>query len=904
MITRPALRVLAGTALCGATLTLIAVSAARADHYSTTVLQDQPLAYYRLNDSLQRANVNRNSGTLGAAGNATNINVHSVAGAIAGSRNAALYFDSTARAIIPWNAALNPDATVSFTVEAWFYPTSDKVVGAFVGPAPIMNRYSGNVTNRQGWVYFQRNPDSSYSSDGQTDVGWDFRTYTGAGSHVGIDLTSQVPYKLGQWQHVVTVWDGAAQTASMYIDGVLAGTTNIDSGGHAADGTAYVANTSDHGSEQAVNGPAGFSIGSYNNTELGSNPFRGAVDEVAFYSKKLTAAQVLAHYQNATNAARGTNYDVLILSDGPVGYWRLDDPVPGPDVAVNMGLLQNAGVATHTAEVRHPGHSALAGRTEDGAAAYHNRNGMSTTTMPWAAENNPDSGTPFTFEAWLRPLRDVQGGKAPLNNRYVSSGHRTGWVIYQRNPNLTYPPSEGHGWAFRMYDGVTGSGQDVLTDTDYVVGQWSHLVVTWEPQTDNGDPGVNGNHQFQGILTAYFNGVAVASNTFALYAANTNPTEDATPAADFAVGSYNAASTLGNNPFEGDIDEVALYTNYVLTADQVLAHYQAGTDSHPATNYETLVLSASYDGAGTQALQPATYLRFNEPAFHPAANSGSGGDVADGTLVLNANLAAGPQPPAYAGFDASNAALHLDGLKQWASLNNPSGLNISGQITLEAWVIPDAVQGDPARIISHGPPTLSDFLTAPPDDAVTNSSEVFLRLEGGGANYVVGSSEFTNGIGATTYSASYPVPAADLGGSNWVHLVGTYDGANWKLYRNGTPVATNAAAVGALTVSNGDWAIGATGNGWADNFAGAVDEVAIYDHALSAGRVAAHYAGATSAPLLTITRSGNSLILNWSAGTLQQADDVTGAYTNVAGASAPSYPVTPNQTKKFYRLVQ
>src|SRR2546427_5768847 len=39
--------------------------------------------------------------------------------------------------------------------------------------------------------------------------------------------------------------------------------------------------------------------------------------------------------------------------------------------------------------------------------------------------------------------------------------------------------------------------------------------------------------------------------------------------------------------FEGDIDEVALYNNYALTPDQVLAHYQAGTNSHPATSYET-----------------------------------------------------------------------------------------------------------------------------------------------------------------------------------------------------------------------------------------------------------------------------------------------------------------------------
>jgi hypothetical protein len=47
------------------------------------------------------------------------------------------------------------------------------------------------------------------------------------------------------------------------------------------------------------------------------------------------------------------------------------------------------------------------------------------------------------------------------------------------------------------------------------LGWWQHLVVTWEPQTDNGDPGQNGNHQFQGILTAYVDGFAVASNTAA-----------------------------------------------------------------------------------------------------------------------------------------------------------------------------------------------------------------------------------------------------------------------------------------------------------------------------------------------------------------------------------------------------
>jgi len=206
---------------------------------------------------------------------------------------------------------------------------------------------------------------------------------------------------------------------------------------------------------------------------------------------------------------------------------RLDEIAPSADTAINMGDLRNTGLGSHTAEVVHPGVSALAGRTDDGSASYHNRNGNATTTLPWRLENNPNAGVPFTFETWLRPMRDQQGGQCPVNNRVAVAGFsRTGWVIFQRNPNLTYPASEGHGWNFRMYTGSGTSGQDVLTGTDYVVGQWQHLVVTWLPEVQNGDVGGNGNDQWQGILTAYVNGVAVATNPTALYSANRDLPED------------------------------------------------------------------------------------------------------------------------------------------------------------------------------------------------------------------------------------------------------------------------------------------------------------------------------------------------------------------------------------------
>src|SRR5437867_3742526 len=298
-------------------------------------------------------------------------------------------------------------------------------------------------------------------------------------------------------------------------------------------------------------------------------------------------------------------------------------------------------------------------------------------------------------------------------------------------------------------------------------------------------------------------------------------------------------------------------------------------------------------------------LRFCDPAYFPAANSRAS-FVADGNLILTTNPAAGPRSPAYAGFESSNTALSLDGLKSWASLDHPNAPDTRTIVffSVEAWVKPDAVQGNLARIVSLGPPTLSDFLgvSPVPDNAVTNGSEVFLRIDGAGANYVVGSSYFTNGIGTNTYSASFAVPAGDLGGTNWIHLVGTHDGANWKLFRNGTQVAS-AAALDLPPRLKGDLAIGSTGNGWADNYAGGIDEVAIYGTALTPTQVATHYLiGKVGTAALTITRSGNNLAVAWPLGTtLQEATSLSAAFTDVPGSPVSPLTITASGTK-FYRF--
>src|SRR5207245_9833491 len=126
-------------------------------------------------------------------------------------------------------------------------------------------------------------------------------------------------------------------------------------------------------------------------------------------SNKLSAAQILAHYQNATNANRSQSYASLVKSDNPVVYLRLNEVAPAADMSVNLGDLRANSIWTHTSDVRHPALSALAGKTDDGAVAYHNRNGNCTTTTPWNRQNNGadpsdattnHAGIPFTYETW------------------------------------------------------------------------------------------------------------------------------------------------------------------------------------------------------------------------------------------------------------------------------------------------------------------------------------------------------------------------------------------------------------------------------------------------------------------------------------------------------------------------
>ncbi len=92
--------------------------------------------------------------------------------------------------------------------------------------------------------------------------------------------------------------------------------------------------------------------------------------------------------------------------------------------------------------------------------------------------------------------------------------------------------------------------------------------------------------------------------------------------------------------------------------------------------------------------------------------------------------------------------------------------------------------------------------------------------------------------------------------NTWVHYAFTYDGSRSRIYKNGILIGTTVQNIS--TVSNNSFSMGVTEGGGIGYLNGAVDELKIYNRALSASEVYEIYGQIPSTPVVQWNFNGNT----------------------------------------------
>jgi hypothetical protein len=142
-----------------------------------------------------------------------------------------------------------------------------------------------------------------------------------------------------------------------------------------------------------------------------------------------------------------------------------------------------------------------------------------------------------------------------------------------------------------------------------------------------------------------------------------------------------------------------------------------------------------------------------------------------------------------------------------------SSLNLTSAMTLEAWVFPTAPLDDWSTVLMKQMPGDSPYLIYA--GTPYNAALVYVTPRG-------------TASGRALTPSTLPL-------NTWTHLAGTFDGTTLRLYVNGTQVATRTLS-GTIVTSTDILAIG--GNTiWGEYFQGRIDEVRIYNRALSPAQI-------------------------------------------------------------------
>jgi len=260
------------------------------------------------------------------------------------------------------------------------------------------------------------------------------------------------------------------------------------------------------------------------------------------------------------------------------------------------------------------------------------------------------------------------------------------------------------------------------------------------------------------------------------------------------------------NDFDGKVDDVRVY-NYARTQGQIIEDMNAG---HPVP--------------GSPIGSASLHLKFDE-GYGDTANDSSpqdnDGNLAGGTSCPQSGDSA---CPVWVNSGKYNKALEFDisaTTDDYVDTGMDSDFDFTTNMSLSAWINKTStfIPAFGAIISKYGASNQASYYTY-----VNNSEGVCIRADDDGS---------------TPFDVEACTADSYINNDEWTHVLVTYDGSFIRMYINGQEAGSGDfpyAWTGTLFNSTATLQIGATGAG-VDYFDGKIDEVKIYNFALTADQV-------------------------------------------------------------------
>ena len=266
----------------------------------------------------------------------------------------------------------------------------------------------------------------------------------------------------------------------------------------------------------------------------------------------------------------------------------------------------------------------------------------------------------------------------------------------------------------------------------------------------------------------------------------------------------NIYGTLPDNPDTdgdglSDGDEVNIYSTNPANPDTESDGIQDASDNCPnAYNPD----QTDTDGVGAEGL--VSYWKFDEGSGTIAGDytGPNQGDISGATWTTG----------------EVDGALSFDGMDDYIEIPDAANLDITGDIALEAWI----------NVAAPGS-NYDGIITKSSGGEATQSVYALMQSAGSNAYY------FAASDGSTIHSTGN---TAALSTGTWHHLVGVKNSTHVSIFVDGV-LANSKEAVFAMHTNNEPVRIGRLARyGY---FSGKIDEVAIYNRALTAEEIQQHY---------------------------------------------------------------